>query len=65
MGTNGITREAIRQRAAQMGWTLSDTEVDRLLPALQRALPRIAALDDLVLADREPVVGFAMAEPKP
>lgn len=53
-----IASEMLRKMAQQAGLDLNDGELQRLLPAVNRAKKQAAELRDLIAASDEPAAAF-------
>ena len=56
---NEMTLEQLRILARQIGLTISDAELERLLPALRRSRAQADQLRDLISEGVEPAAAFA------
>jgi hypothetical protein len=56
---NEMTLEQLRILARQIGLTISDAELERLLPALRRSRAQADQLRDLISEGVEPAAVFA------
>ena len=56
---NEMTLEPLRILARQIGLTISDAELERLLPALRRSRAQADQLRDLISEGVEPATVFA------
>ena len=56
--TMAITLEGLRAMAQKAGLDLTDSEIQRLLPGVQRALQQAAELREIIAAADEPAITF-------
>ena len=54
-----ITLEELRTMAQKAGLELADTELERILPGVQRAKKQAAELRDIIAVSDEPAAAFA------
>lgn len=53
-----ITIEQLREMARKAGLDLTDSELQRILPGVQRAKKQAAELREMIGADDEPAITF-------